>query len=117
MRKKVPRDFDDYLGTFPAKVQTLLRKMRQAIRKAAPKAEETISYGLPTFTMNGKKFVWFAAFKSHIGFYPGAAAIAAFKKELSPYETAKGSVQFPFGESLPLDLVDQIVRSRLSKLK
>jgi len=66
--------------------------------------------------LRGKKLVWFAAFKSHIGFYPGAAAIAAFKKELSRYKTAKGSVQFPLSEPLPLDLVSRIVKFRLNAL-
>lgn len=114
MPNNAPEDFNDYLSAFPAKVQTLLKKMRQTIKKAAPKAKETISYNIPTFTVNGKKLVWFAAFKSHVGFYPGAAAIKAFKKELSPYKTAKGSVQFPFDEPLPLSLVERIVKARLA---
>ncbi|HZY97471.1 MAG TPA: DUF1801 domain-containing protein [Candidatus Cybelea sp.] len=115
MQKRVPRDFNDYLSAFPKNVQMLLGKMRLAIKKAAPKAQETISYNVPAFAMNGKKIVWFAAFKSHIGFYPGAAAIAAFKKELAGYKTAKGSVQFPFDEPLPLSLVARIVEFRLSQ--
>jgi uncharacterized protein YdhG (YjbR/CyaY superfamily) len=115
MQKRVPRVFNDYLSAFPKNVQMLLRTMRLAIKKAAPKAQETISYNVPAFAMNGKKIVWFAAFKSHIGFYPGAAAIAAFKKELAGYKTAKGSVQFPFDEPLPLGLVARIVEFRLSQ--
>jgi uncharacterized protein YdhG (YjbR/CyaY superfamily) len=109
-----PADLDDYISGFPEEVQTLLRKMRLTIGRAAPNAEETISYNVPAFALRGKKLVWFAAFKSHIGFYPGAAAIAAFKKELSPYKTAKGSVQFPFNDPLPLDLVSRIVKFRLN---
>lgn len=109
-----PADLDEYIGGFPEEVQTLLRKMRLTIGKAAPNAGEAISYGVPAFTLHGKKLVWFAAFKSHIGFYPGAAAIAAFKKELSQYKTAKGSVQFPFKDPLPLDLVSRIVKFRLN---
>jgi len=108
-----PADLDDYISGFPEEVQTLLRKMRLTIGKAAPNAEETISYNVPAFALRGKKLVWFAAFKSHIGFYPGAAAIAAFKKELSEYKSAKGSVQFPFTRPLPLDLVSRIVKFRL----
>lgn len=111
---KIPKGFDDYFGGFPPSTQTLLRKMRQAIKRAAPKAQETISYNIPTFTVNGKMLVAFAAFKSHIGFYPGAAVIGTFKKELSPYKTAKGSIQFPFDEPLPLDLVARIVKARLA---
>jgi uncharacterized protein YdhG (YjbR/CyaY superfamily) len=109
-----PADLDGYISGFPEEVQTLLRKMRRTIGRAAPNAEETISYNVPAFTLRGKKLVWFAAFKAHIGFYPGAAAIAAFKKELSPYKTAKGSVQFPFKDPLPLDLVSRIVKFRLN---
>ena len=109
-----PADLDDYISGFPEEVQTLLRKMRLTIGKAAPNAEETISYNVPAFALRGKKLVWFAAFKSHIGFYPGAAAIAAFKKELSEYKSAKGSVQFPFTRPLPLDLVSRMVKFRLN---
>jgi uncharacterized protein YdhG (YjbR/CyaY superfamily) len=115
MDKRTPKDFDDYLSAFPPKVQTLLRKMRRAIKRVAPKAKETISYKVPALTLNGETLVWYAAFKSHIGFYPGAEAIAAFKKELSPYKTARGSARFPFDEPLPLDLVDRIVKFRLSR--
>jgi uncharacterized protein YdhG (YjbR/CyaY superfamily) len=110
----MPKDFADYAGDFPQKVQALLKKMRQTIKKAAPKAEETISYGIPTFKVNGKMLVSYAAFKSHIGFYPGAAALKTFKKELAPYKTAKGSVQFPYDEPLPLDLVARIVKFRMA---
>ena len=111
---KAPANIDDYIGGFPKEVQILLRKMRLTIGKAASNAEETISYNVPAFTLPGKKLVWFAAFKSHIGFYPGAAAIAAFKTELAQYKTAKGSVQFPFKDPLPLDLVSRIVKFRLN---
>jgi uncharacterized protein YdhG (YjbR/CyaY superfamily) len=109
-----PADLDDYINGFPPEVRTLLKKMRLTIGKAASNAVETISYGVPAFTLHGKKLVWFAAYKSHIGFYPGAAAIAAFKKELSQYKTGKGSVQFPFKDPFPLDLVSAIVKFRLN---
>lgn len=101
-------EIDEYINGFPQPVQKLLRKMRAAVRKAAPDAQETIGYNVPAFTLGGKKLVWFAAFKSHIGFYPGAAAIRAFNKDLSQYKTAKGSAQFPFTEPLPLHLVSRI---------
>jgi uncharacterized protein YdhG (YjbR/CyaY superfamily) len=109
-----PADIDGYISGFPEEVQRLLERMRRAIGRAAPNAEETISYNVPAFALRGKKLVWFAAFKSHIGFYPGAAAIAAFKKELSQYKTAKGSVRFPFDDPLPLDLVSRMVKFRLN---
>lgn len=113
MRKgKPPATIDDYVSGFPRTVQVLLRKVRLTIEKAAPDAQAAISYGIPTFVRNGKKLVWFGAFTSHIGFYPGVAAIAAFRKELSGYKTAKGSVQFPFDEPLPLDLIARIVKFR-----
>lgn len=107
-------DIDEYIRGFPKEVRTLLAKMRLTIRQAAPKAQETISYNVPAFSLAGKKLVWFAAFKSHIGFYPGAEAIAAFRKELSSYKTAKGSVQFPFEAPLPLDLVVRVVKFRVN---
>ena len=114
MTKKTPKNMDDYVGRFPKEVQPLLRKMRLTIRKAAPQAKETISYGIPAFTLNGL-LVWFAAHKTHIGFYPRASAIAAFKKDLSAYKGAKGSVQFPFDEPLPLALVSRIVKFRVKQ--
>ena len=114
MNKKIPKNIDDYVDRFPKEVQQLLEKMRVTIRKAAPKAKETISYGIPTFTLDGY-LVYFAAYKSHIGFYPGASAITAFKKELSVYKGAKGSIQFPFDKPLPLALVSRIVKFRMKQ--
>lgn len=106
--------FQEYAASFPKEVQQLLRKMRLTIKKAAPKAEEKISYGVPTFTLNGN-LVHFGAFKKHIGFYPGPGAIKAFKQELSGYKGNKGSIQFPFDEPLPLKLVTQIVKFRVKQ--
>jgi uncharacterized protein YdhG (YjbR/CyaY superfamily) len=114
MNKQVPGNFHEYVQRFPADVQRVLRHMRRTIQKAAPQAQEKISYGIPAFTLNGM-LVWFAAFKKHIGFYPGAGAIAAFKKELSAYKWAKGSVQFPFDRPLPLALVSRIVKFRVKQ--
>ncbi len=115
--RAIPTDIDEYISGFPKEVQALLEKMRGTIRKAAPEAQETISYNVPAFILGGKKLVWFAAFKSHVGFYPGAAAIAAFKKKLSGYKTARGSAQFPFKDPLPLDLVSRIVKFRVNASK
>lgn len=116
-RVKPSPEVDDYIGRFPPEAQRLLRKMRTTIGKAAPNATERISYKIPAFSVNGKILVWFGAFTSHVGLYPGAAAIAAFKKDLSPYKNAKGSVQFPFSEPLPVDLITRIVNFRLAQLK
>jgi len=114
MSRKTPKSFDDYVDRFPIDVQQRLQKMRLTVKKAAPKAKEKISYGIPSFTLNGM-LVWFAAFKNHIGFYPRTSAIAAFKKELSAYKGAKGSVQFPIGQPLPLSLISRIVRFRVAE--
>ncbi len=102
---------DEYISGFPEDVQKYLAEMRSAIKKTVPEAEETISYSMPAYKLNGI-LIYFAAFKNHIGFYPTSSAIMEFKKELSPYKSAKGSVQFPLGKPLPLDLITKIVRFR-----
>ena len=114
MAKQTPKNIDDYIDRFPKEVQQRLQKLRLTIKKAAPKAKETISYGIPAFTLDGM-LVWFAAFKGHIGFYPRTSAITAFKKELSAYKGAKGSVQFPFDKPLPLALISRIVKFRVKE--
>ena len=108
------KNMDEYIAGFPNEVQEKLEKLRMTIRKAAPEAEETINYGIPTFTLKGN-LVHFAAFKNHIGFYPAPSGIESFKKELSVYEGAKGSVQFPIEKSLPLTLVSKIVKFRVQE--
>jgi len=112
--KRQFKTIDEYVASSPKSVQIILQKLRQTIRKAAPGAEETISYQIPTFRLNGC-LVFFAAFKNHIGFYPMPAAIRAFKKELSRYGTAKGTVRFPIGEPLPLSLISKIVKFRVKE--
>lgn len=101
-------DIDRYIAEFPLETQTLLEQVRNAIREAAPEATETINYGIPTFKLNGN-LVHYAAFKKHIGFYPGSSGIENFKEVLSDYKSAKGSVQFPFDKPLPLNLIATIV--------
>lgn len=112
--RKTAKSFDDYVDRFPKDVQQRLQKMRLTMKKAAPQAKEKISYGIPSFTLNGM-LVWFAAFKNHIGFYPRTSAIVAFKEELSVYKGAKGSVQFPFDKPLPLTLIGRIVKFRVKE--
>ena len=107
---------DDYISGFPAGTQKALRQMRKAIKAAAPGAEETIKYGVPTFVLNGN-LVHFAGFKNHIGFYPAPSGIAKFKNELSKYKSAKGSVQFPLDEPMPLALVTRIVKFRVGEAR
>jgi uncharacterized protein YdhG (YjbR/CyaY superfamily) len=111
MNAAKPTTIDEYIRGFPPGVRRLLQRMRRTIKKAAPNATQTISYGMPAFR-DKTILVWFGAHTSHIGLYPGASGIAAFKKQLSGYKIAKGSVQFPFGEPLPLALVTRIVKFR-----
>ena len=106
---------DEYIKTFPLDIQRILERVRQTIRKAAPGAVETISYQMPTFKLNGKNLVHFAAWKNHIGFYPQPSGTKAFQKELSPYKAAKGSIQFPLDKPVPYDLVEKIVIFRVNE--
>ncbi len=105
---------DEYIATFPAEIQARLQEMRAAIHAAAPEADEKISYQMPTFFLKGN-LAHFAAFKNHIGFYPAPQGIDEFKQELSMYKGAKGSVQFPLDQPLPLDLVSRIVKFRVAE--
>src|SRR6476661_9644183 len=103
MEKKQFTSIDEYISSFPDNVQEILQEMRQTIHRAAPEAEEAISYQIPTFKLNGN-LVHFAAFKNHIGFYPTSSGIRAFKQELSEYKGGKGSVQFPIEKPMPYEL-------------
>lgn len=105
---------DDYIAGFPTAVQKLLQRMRQTVRKHAPDASETINYGIPTFQLDGN-LVHFAAFPTHIGFYPTPSAITHFQKELSSYESAKGSVKFPLTAPIPFELIAEIVKFRVAE--
>ena len=98
--KKRFKTIDEYIATFPENVQDILEELRKTIRDSAPNAKETISYQIPTFKLNGN-LVHFAAFKNHVGFYPTPSAINEFKKELSQYEVAKGSIKFPINNRFP----------------
>jgi uncharacterized protein YdhG (YjbR/CyaY superfamily) len=102
---------DEYIATFPAEIQKILQGVRAVIKAAAPDAVEKISYQMPTFFLEGN-LVHFAAFKHHIGFYPAPTGIEAFAQDLSRYKGAKGSVQFPLNEPMPLDLITRIVKYR-----
>jgi uncharacterized protein YdhG (YjbR/CyaY superfamily) len=107
-------DVDEYIRRFPPDVQTLLERVRQSIKQSAQDATEKISYGIPTFMLNGN-LVHFAAYKNHIGFYPGSDGIAHFEKELSEYESAKGSVRFPLDEPIPIALIEKSVQFRVKQ--
>ncbi len=114
MQKKNPHDVDKYISNFPKDIRVLLESIRETIRKSAPKAEEAIKYGIPTFVLHGN-LVHFGGYKHHIGFYPTPSGINAFEKELSIYKKAKGSVQFPIDKPLPLNLITKIVKFRVKE--
>ena len=105
---------DEYFSTLPQHAKAMLQELRKTIKKAAPQAEELISYNMPAFKLRGM-LVWYAAYKEHIGFYPRPSAIEAFKKEVSVYKGAKGTIQFPIDKPLPLNLVIKIVKYRLKE--
>ena len=109
------KEIDKFIAGFPREVQEILEKVRKTIRDAAPEAEETINYGIPTFTHQGKNLVHFSAFKKHVGFYPTPSGIEKFKKDLSDYELAKGSVKFPLDQPIPYDLIARIVEFRVKE--
>ncbi|PGL71079.1 DUF1801 domain-containing protein [Bacillus sp. AFS055030] len=109
--KKTFETVDEYISQFQPDVQEKLQALRMIVKEVVPNAVERISYQMPTFVLN-KNLLHFAAFKNHIGFYPGASGIAAFKEELSVYKGAKGSVQFPINDPLPFDLIKKIVKYR-----
>ena len=105
---------DEYIAEFPRETQKVLEEVRALIKASAPDATEKISYAIPTFYLNGN-LVHFAGFKSHIGFYPGAGGIEAFREELKPYKSAKGSVQFPLDQPMPADLIRRMVEYRVQE--
>ena len=114
MQTKTPRNIDEYIAGFPKDIQKILSKIRSTIRKAAPGAEETISYQIPTFKLNGN-LLSFAAYKNHIGLYPAPRAVAAFKKDLDRYGASKATIRFPLDEPIPYDLVTRIVAYRVKQ--
>lgn len=114
METKVPETIDEYIAGFPEDIREVLRLVRATIKKAAPDAGEKISWGMATFTLNGN-LVHFAGYKKHVGFYPGASGIEAFKDEFTGYKWAKGSVQFPLNKPMPLDLITRIVEFRVKE--
>ena len=120
MKSKQAKNIDDYIADFPVDVQLLLQKVRTAIRKAAPKAEEAIKYQMPTFVLNGN-LIHFAGYKNHIGLYPGSKPIEEFKDELSRYETSKGTIRLPTDKPIPIGLISKItkfcVKRNLAKKK
>jgi uncharacterized protein YdhG (YjbR/CyaY superfamily) len=105
---------DEYIAAFPEDVQKILKDIRATIKAAAPEAAEKISYQMPTFFLHGN-LIHFAAFKNHIGIYPTPGGVAAFQKEIARYQTAKGSIQLPLDEPMPLGLITRIVKFRVAE--
>jgi len=108
------RDINSYIKAASKEAQPHLRQFRAAIRKGAPHAHEAISYGIPTYRLNGN-LVHFGAFKDHVSFFPTPSGVSAFKKELSKYRLAKGTIQFPFDKPLPRGLIKKIVAFRVKE--
>ncbi|MDZ4131695.1 MAG: DUF1801 domain-containing protein, partial [Dethiobacteria bacterium] len=112
--QKERNQVDDYIAQFKPDIQERLSQVRQVIKEAAPEAEETISYKMPTYVLNGN-LVHFAAFENHLGLYPTPSGITAFSDDLANFKAAKGSVRFPHKEPLPLALISKIVEFRVTE--
>jgi uncharacterized protein YdhG (YjbR/CyaY superfamily) len=112
--RKTPKSMDAYIAAFPPDVRAILEHIRLTIRNAAPDAEETISYQIPAFTLNGA-LVYFAAFKQHIGFYPPVSGDAKLVKAVAPYAGEKGNLRFPLDEPIPYRLIERIVKHRVKQ--
>ena len=106
---------DEYIAGFPPETQKVLEELRALIKASAPGAIEKISYAMPTFDLNGHHLVHFAGYAKHIGFYPEPSGIEAFKEELKPYKSGKGSAQFPLGKPMPMDLIRRIIEFRVEE--
>lgn len=111
--RPVPASIDEYIAGFPEEVQPVLRQIRAAIRDAAPDAEETISYGIPTFTLRGRHLIYFAGYRKHVAVYPAPVANPEFAADMAVYGSGKGTAQFPRGKPIPLDLIRRIVELRI----
>ncbi|CAM3367680.1 iron chaperone [Aequorivita lipolytica] len=111
-----PKNTEEYINQFSENVAEVLKLIREKIKETVPAAEETMSYGMPAFKLNGKPLVYFAGYKSHIGFYALPSGNKAFQKKLSNYKTGKGSIQFPLASEMPWKLIEEIIMFRVSQL-
>jgi uncharacterized protein YdhG (YjbR/CyaY superfamily) len=107
---------ENYISSFPPNTQNILNDIRKTILNLSPNLQETMSYGIPTFDLNGKHLVHFAGYKKHIGFYPGPEAIEIFRDELNNYKTSKGTIQFPIDKPIPIELVQKITKYRITQI-
>ena len=116
MKTSKPKDIDEYIGRSPLDIQEILEQIRVTIKKVVPEAEETISYGIPTFNLNGTYLIYFAAYKNHIGFYPVPGAIEKVDKDFASYKTSgKGTIQFPLNKPIPLNLITKLVKFKVTE--
>lgn len=106
---------DEYIATFSEDVQKILDELRCTIRAAAPGAKETISYNIPTFTLNGKYLIYFAGWKNHVSIYPIPSGSEAFNKQIAKYVEGKGTLKFPLDKPLPLKLITKMVKLKLAE--
>jgi len=113
--RSTANSIDEYIAEFPSETQKALQELRALIKASAPDATETISYAIPTFDLNGHHLVHFAGYERHIGFYPTGSGVEAFKEELKPYKSGKGSVQFPLGRPMPTDLIRRMIELRVEE--
>jgi uncharacterized protein YdhG (YjbR/CyaY superfamily) len=111
--RSAARNIDEYIAAFSPEVQSILAKIRLTIRKAAPAAQEKISYRIPAFTFGGGALIYFAAFKEHIGLYPPVRGDKKLEKEISPFKGEKGNLRFPLDEPIPYALISRIVKFRV----
>ena len=114
MKRRAPENIDEYIESFPTNVQKILQRIRKTIQKAAPGAQEVISYQMPAFKLN-RVLVYFAGYQNHVSLYPAPRGAAEFKAELAQYEGGKGTVQFPLGQPVNFDLIARIVKYRASE--
>lgn len=106
---------DAYIAGFPKDVRTILERVRRTIAKAAPGAQEAISYRIPTFKLNGKYLIYFAAYKTHIGLYPVRADTAAIASEWATYGSGKATLKFPLDQPIPFDLITKVVKFKVKQ--
>jgi len=116
-RSKPPRSIDEYIAGFPDEVQGLLQEVRGVIRETAPEAEETISYGIPTFTLNGRYLIYFAAYKTHLSLYPAPVGVQEFEADMAAYRSGRGTLRFPYDRPVPFELIRRIVKFRVKESK
>jgi len=116
MEMKNLSSIDEYINEFPTDMQKTLQGIRNTIHSEAPHAEEAISYGMPTFKLNGINMIHFAAFKNHIGIYPTSSNLEAHIPEVAKYRTGKGTLQFPLGTKIPMDMIRKITQIRVKEI-